>query len=89
MCLANIAQKRRERGHKSQLWIDFNPVGSGTRGIYASTKTCESMLFRSSYEKATMKHLDVDHNVAPPEHEKLRIPYAHDNHKRWYVPDFV
>lgn len=68
----------------------FRPYGTqNKKGVYVSTKTGVSMFFKSSWEEATMKHLDVDPNIATYEYEKLRIPYTYDNHKRWYVPDFV
>lgn len=36
-----------------------------------------------------MKHLDSSPDVVTWDYECVRIPYMYDNHKRWYVPDFV
>jgi hypothetical protein len=48
-----------------------------------------SVLYRSSWELACMRWLDVHPDVATYEVESLRISYVFDGHKRWYVPDFI
>lgn len=58
------------------------------RGEY-ETKTKKIHHYRSSWELATMEHLDVNPNVSSWDYECIRIPYYYENNKRWYVPDFL
>lgn len=58
-------------------------------GTYVSSKTGKEYWFRSSWELACMKYLDANENVVTWEYESVRISYIYDNHKRWYVPDFL
>jgi hypothetical protein len=68
----------------------FNPYGTNNKkGHYTSSKTGRTHLFRSSWEEAVMKHLDSCDVVTTWNYECVHIPYVYDNHKRWYVPDFI
>lgn len=68
----------------------FNPYGTrNKRGTYVSTKTGREHRFKSGWEEAVMKYLDSEATVLDWNYECVRIPYMYDNHKRWYVPDFV
>lgn len=58
-------------------------------GEYESMKMKKIMKYKSSWELALMKAFDHDQNVVSFEYESLRIPYYYDNHKRWYIPDFI
>jgi hypothetical protein len=61
------------------------------KGWYKSSKTEREHFFKSSWEEAVMKHLDVDDSVKDWDYECVRIPYVYgaENRQRWYVPDFV
>jgi len=78
---------------------DSNTLGiiSGSRKTYGKNghvrgdyeaKTKKIYHYRSSWELATMEHLDRDSNVSSWNYECLRIPYYYETNKRWYVPDF-
>ena len=58
-------------------------------GDYVSIKTSRTHHYRSSWELATMKWLDVDESVTTWNYECQRIPYTYNENKRWYVPDFL
>lgn len=58
------------------------------RGDYASSKTRKDHHYRSSWELAVMKYLDLADNVTYWNSECLRISYINVT-KRWYVPDFL
>lgn len=58
-------------------------------GTYSSSKMSREFWYRSSWELACMKHLDASEDVTAWEYESMRIPYYYENHKRWYVPDFL
>ena len=51
------------------------------------------MHYRSSWELATMKWLDLNSNVQSYQYESIRIPYlleeGNRSHLRHYVPDFL
>ena len=77
---------------KSRLIIEgkFRPGRTGhKKGWYEATKPCRKLFFRSSWEEAVMKYLDVSPDVKSWDYECVRIPYMYDDHKRWYVPDFI
>lgn len=59
------------------------------KGTHLSTKTGREHFFRSSWEEAVMRHLDNSAEVKTWDYECVRIPYVYNEHKRWYVPDFV
>jgi TnsA-like endonuclease N terminal/NUMOD3 motif len=67
------------------------PYGKNShqRGTHISTKMNKEMHYRSSWELAMMKHLDNDIAVSSFESESVRISYFYNDHKRWYVPDFI
>lgn len=76
----------------AQRILDGRMHAYGTRnkkGWYSSMKTGVKHFFRSSWEEAVMVHLDESDEVMTWDHEPLRIPYYRDDHKRWYVPDFL
>jgi hypothetical protein len=88
------SKEARERisNARSQLIIDGKFRAYGTcnkKGFHLSTKTGENCFFRSSWEEDLMKWLDTNPNVLTWEYEKIRLPYVYDDHKRWYVPDFL
>lgn len=62
-------------------------------GQYVSTKNSKEMHYRSSWELATMKWLDLNSNVQSYQYESIRIPYlleeGNRSHLRHYVPDFL
>lgn len=58
-------------------------------GEYASSKLQRSVHFRSSWEEAMMQWLDANPDVTTWDYECVRIPYMYDDHKRWYIPDFL
>ena len=77
---------------KAQAIVEGRFRAYGTRnktGWYESTKTGRRHFFRSGWEEATMKFLDNDPMVVTWDYECVRIPYCYDDHKRWYVPDFI
>lgn len=77
---------------KTKLILEgkFNPGRTGhKKGHYTSTKTEQTHFFRSSWEEMLMQHFDADDTVATWDYESFRISYDYDNHKRWYVPDFL
>jgi hypothetical protein len=77
---------------RSQMVVEgrYPTFGSRTKkGIYTSTKTGQEHFYRSGWELSTMQRLDVDASVVTWQYEAVRIPYIYDNHKRWYVPDFI
>ena len=78
---------------KTQLILDGKFRAYGThnkKGWYKSTKSGQECFFRSGWEEAFMKYLDVNDDILIWEYEKLRISYFYsvENVKRWYVPDF-
>lgn len=77
---------------KARLIVEgkFRAYGTNNKkGWYTSTKTGQQCFFKSSWEEAIMKHLDACPEVERWDYESVRIPYTYDNHKRWYVPDFI
>ena len=58
------------------------------RGDYES-KDKKIHHYRSSWELATMEHLDEQIDVSSWSYECLRIPYYYENNERWYGPDFL
>lgn len=77
---------------KSQLIVDgkFKPYGiRNKKGWYESIKSGKSYYFKSGWEERVMKYLDNNENVVEWQYECIRISYYYDNHKRWYVPDFL
>lgn len=58
-------------------------------GDHTSTKVGKTFHFRSSWEEAAMKWLDASDVIQAWDYECVRIPYYYQNHKRWYIPDFV
>lgn len=77
---------------KTRLILEgkFRPGRNGhKKGWYESPKTGRRHFFRSSWEEAVMKHLDSSECIATWDYECVRIPYTYNNHKRWYVPDFI
>lgn len=58
-------------------------------GEHTSSKLGRNVHFRSSWEEATMQWLDANPDVITWDYECVRISYTYDNHKRWYVPDFL
>jgi len=88
------SKKAREAMSKavSQRILDgnFRPYGTrNKKGWFTSTKTEREHFFRSSWEEAVMKYLDLSEIIQTWDYECVRIPYDYDDHKRWYVPDFV
>jgi hypothetical protein len=76
---------------KAQAIIEgrFHPYGTrNKKGTYVS-KSGRTYFFKSSWEEAVMKWLDASEIVLCWDYEPVRIPYTYDNHKRWYVPDFI
>jgi len=57
------------------------------RGDYES-KDKKIYHYRSSWELATMEHLDRQIDISSWSYESIRIPYYYENNKRWYIPDF-
>lgn len=77
---------------KTKLIAEGKFQAYGTRnkkGWYTSTKSGKTYFFRSSWEEAVMHHLDSHEKIATWDYECIRIPYYYDDHKRWYVPDFL
>jgi hypothetical protein len=58
-------------------------------GDHESTKTGRRHRYRSSWEHATMQHLDSSIDIISWNYECIRVPYYYENNKRWYVPDFL
>jgi hypothetical protein len=76
---------------KAKLIADGKFRAYGTRnmkGWHFSFKAGECF-YRSSWELCMMKWLDSNNDVTTWQHEKIRLPYYYDEHKRWYVPDFL
>lgn len=67
----------------------FRPHAGHKKGYYTSTRTGKECFFRSSWEEALMKHLDVDPTVMTWEYESFRISYTYNDNLRWHVPDFL
>lgn len=68
----------------------FKPYGTNNKkGHYESSKTMKTHFFKSSWEEATMRYLDVSPDVTTWDYECVRIPYVYNDNKRWYVPDFM
>lgn len=89
----NHTEESKEKMSKSktQLILDgkFNPLETyHVSGWYESTKAKKSF-YRSSWERDVMIWLDSNDDVISWESESVRIPYMYDDHKRWYVPDFI
>ena len=79
---------------KTKLILEgkFHAYGThNKKGCYTSTKTGQECFFRSSWEEALMKHLDLDPSVRTWAYESFRIPYFYSKEgvQRWYVPDFL
>lgn len=77
---------------RSQMVLDGRYPTYGRRhkkGYYSSVKTNREAFYRSGWELAMMKHLDADVLVETWEFETVRIQYSYNDHKRWYVPDFI
>lgn len=77
---------------KTQLIIDgkLNPLKTyHVTGFFVSEKTGKRSFYRSSWERDVMRWLDKNDEVLTWEHESVRVEYYYDNHKRWYVPDFI
>ena len=70
---------------------ETKPYGKNNHmcGDHKSIKTERNHRYRSSWELETMKYLDNNPEFFSWNYECLRIPYFYDNHKRWYVPDFL
>jgi len=49
----------------------------------------DECFYRSSWELKFMQWLDANDAVESWEYESVRIPYCYNEHKRWYVPDFL
>jgi len=62
-------------------------------GRFMSTKTHEEMFYRSSWELAAMKWLDLNEEVSSYQYESIRIPYysieSSRQNLRHYIPDFL
>lgn len=58
-------------------------------GQHQSSKLNKFVHYRSSWEEMTMHWLDSNVDVLTWEYESVRIPYRYDDHKRWYIPDFI
>jgi hypothetical protein len=63
--------------------------GNSKKGDYTSSKSGREHFYKSGWELALMQWLDANPDVASWDYECVRIPYPYNNHKRWYVPDFV
>lgn len=59
-----------------------------SRGSYTSTKTGETMHYRSSWELEFARLLDEDADVVGWRYEPFSIGYVHEGVERRYVPDF-
>ena len=84
--------KQKMRDVRSKLIIEGRmnwAIFGHKSGTHSSPKIGGSVHFRSSWEEATMIWLDASSDVAAWDYECVRIPYQYDNHKRWYVPDFL
>ena len=76
----------------SQRILDgrFKPYGTrNVKGYHTSIRDRKERFFKSSWEHAVMLWLDANPDVATWDYECVRIPYYYDDHKRWYVPDFI
>lgn len=69
---------QRPYGKNSQKGTFENPLKSNRPAHY-----------KSGWELAFMRWLDLNPAVASWEFESVRIPYYYNEHKRWYVPDFI
>lgn len=69
----------------------LRPYGKNNHvsGEHESSKTGRRHRYRSSWELAAMKHLDIADEVVTWNYECLRVPYYYENNKRWHVPDFL
>ena len=66
------------------------PYGCNSkRGVHYSNKLNKCCAYKSGWELAVMQFLDANPIVTSWEYESFRISYIHNNHKRWYVPDFL
>lgn len=87
------AETRAKMSEKKSIAIlegRFNPYGMrNKKGTYTSIKTGKQHHFKSGWEETVMKYLDSSSDVVAWDYECVRIPYYYDDHKRWYVPDFV
>lgn len=63
--------------------------GNSKKGEYVSSKTGKQHFFKSGWELALMKWFDMAPNIEMWDYECVRIPYYYNEHKRWYVPDFL
>jgi hypothetical protein len=84
--------KQKMRDARSRLIVagkmDWALFGHKT-GTYTSQKIGKNVHFRSSWEEKLMQWLDANPDVTAWDYECVRIPYYYDDHKRWYVPDFM
>lgn len=77
---------------KTRLIIEgkFKPYETRCRnGDHKSDKAGRTMHYRSGWEFAVMKHLDVNPDVMTYEYESVRVSYRYNDNKRWHVPDFI
>lgn len=59
-------------------------------GFIFSAKMNIELFYRSSWEREYIKFLDRNNNVISFTKEKDKIAYINtDDHKRWYIPDFL
>lgn len=67
----------------------IRPYGGNSQKGTHLTKDGRSFFYKSGWELALMKWLDTNPDVVSWDYECIRIPYYYDDHKRWYVPDFI
>lgn len=77
----------------AQLIVDgkMKPYGKNNHcsGHHVSPKLVTAVFFRSSWEEALFKHLDVSATVKTYAVEPIKISYTYNNNRRWYVPDVL